>query len=157
MNSPPFRDQTDAGSGCDLSFTATDIEARYIIQTIEQWLKGPVQDPEPRTDIVIAVSEALNNIVEHAYAGQSPGPVKVCLYVVGTSAFVEFQDNGHPLPDGEPPVVDGIDLSGPIETLPEGGFGWFLIRKLVRSLRYERLEGRNRLVLEFAIVPDQAG
>ena len=32
-----------------------------------------------------------------------------------------------------------------VEELPEGGFGWDLIRQLTTGLAYARVEGRNEL------------
>ena len=48
------------------------------------------------------------------------------------------------LPEGTaPPAVT------PRESLPEGGFGWFLIRALTERLDYARADGENRLTLHF--------
>ena len=57
---------------------------------------------------------------------------------------VSVYDQGLPMPDehlpkGElAPLIDGEDL-------PEGGFGWFLIRTLTLDLEYERDGSFNKL------------
>jgi serine/threonine-protein kinase RsbW len=35
--------------------------------------------------------------------------------------------------------------------LPEGGFGWFLIKDLAKDVVYARVEGENRLQLRVAV------
>jgi len=64
----------------------------------------------------------------------------------------ELRDNGRPMPRGRLPrtAMPGLPPQpGPetLESLPEGGFGWFLIRTLARDLCYSREMGTNRLVL----------
>lgn len=93
-----------------------------------------------RSSAEIVLAEVLNNIVEHAYA-QSAGPIDVTLdYEHPTLAF-EVVDEGLPMPAGRLPSGDVVAVDG----LPEGGFGWFLIRSLTRGLVYHRLRNRNRL------------
>ncbi len=65
----------------------------------------------------------------------------------GCSNHVCFQvlDDGEPmpggrLPDGNPPAVDV-----PTADLPEGGFGWFMIRSVADELQYTRTDGGNCL------------
>jgi serine/threonine-protein kinase RsbW len=41
------------------------------------------------------------------------------------------------------------DASGPLHSLPEGGFGWFLIQNLANTLDYRRMAGENHLYLGF--------
>ena len=50
------------------------------------------------------------------------------------------------MPGGRPPagrLPDGADCA--LVDLPEGGFGWHLIRTLTRDLAYVRSGGCNRL------------
>jgi serine/threonine-protein kinase RsbW len=61
-------------------------------------------------------------------------------------------DSGVSLPDGVIPagLLPGMaDVA--LEDLPEGGFGWYLIRSLTRDLAYTRDQGVNRLSF---ILPD---
>jgi serine/threonine-protein kinase RsbW len=37
------------------------------------------------------------------------------------------------------------------DDLPEGGFGWFLIRELTKDLQYVRHEDQNRLTFSIPI------
>lgn len=96
----------------------------------------------------VLLAEVLNNIVEHAYAGGA-GPIRLTLAQGPAGLLVGVEDDGAPMPgghvpQGRPPVPDH---------LPEGGFGWHMIRCLTSSLRYERCGGTNRLWL--VVNPDQ--
>ena len=102
---------------------------------------------ENRGTAEIVLAEALNNIVEHAYADQ-PGEIRVAVTRCAAGIFCRIRDRGRPMPGGSPPagylapIGDGDDV-------PEGGFGWFLIRTLARDLTYDRCEGEN--VLSFLL------
>lgn len=100
--------------------------------------------------VEIALAEALNNIVEHAYKGNPSGWVDISLRRSPEETMVELRDGGVPLPNGPPtcamPMVEGV--SGP-DDLPEGGFGWGMIRFLTRDVQYLRDGTENILVLRF--------
>lgn len=103
------------------------------------------EDGRGTTEIVLA--EALNNVVEHAYA-QYPGKIEVTLNRIGAELAVEIIDTGLPMP-GETLPVGGLVETVTLDDAPEGGFGWFLIRQLSRDLDYRRDAGRN--ILRFSL------
>jgi len=65
-------------------------------------------------------------------------------------------DQGNPLPDEKLPAGAQVDVSGPVNTLPEGGFGWFLIRTLSDRLEYRRVASENHLSIWFSLSSDAA-
>lgn len=106
-----------------------------------------------RVELVLA--EVLNNIVEHANCDQPGAPITLHLVVMPSPEQNEISftiiDNGLPmpglaLPERGAPVLDASDP----ETLPEGGFGWGLIRELTATLSYQRLPSQNRLSFTIA-------
>ncbi len=98
----------------------------------------------------IVLAEVLNNIVEHAYATYA-GDIDLCCEFDDKGLNVLITDRGLPLPlSGLPAGNDPMEDPG--DDLPEGGFGWFLIRTLAEDLNYDRTEGSNRL--RFRVVPD---
>lgn len=96
----------------------------------------------------IVLAEALNNIAEHAYAASGTGAIHVALTVLEGHLLMEIVDEGAALPGLTPPPCKQPCLDA--SDLPEGGFGWFLIRSLTESLRYERKGGTNHLQLRIA-------
>ncbi|MGQ0566282.1 MAG: ATP-binding protein [Gemmobacter sp.] len=103
-------------------------------------LRSLTDDARGTAQIVIA--EALNNIVEHAYAS-GEGDIELSLRRKGGKLSVLISDRGRPMPGGQMP--EGRLPDPDPQDLPEGGFGWFLIRSLSQDLRYCRSEGRNHL------------
>lgn len=93
----------------------------------------------------MVLAEVLNNVAEHAYADQ-PGPVSVRISQTAQGLGFLIVDRGRPMPGGRLP--DGRLPGGPttaLEDLPEGGFGWHLIRSLTTDLGYARRDGCNHL------------
>lgn len=104
--------------------------------------------PETVAQSEIALVEVLNNIAEHAYRDQS-GQIELHWHLTETEIWFETKDRGiempgHMLPDPDCPRHDVA-----LENLPEGGFGWFLVRRLAAELIYERRDGIN--IVRFAI------
>ena len=95
---------------------------------------------EDRGTAEIVLAEVLNNVVEHAYA-QGSGPILLTLSLGDNVLHCQVEDEGTAMPAGQPPDGCPPDPSD----LPEGGFGWHLIRTLCQKLRYERADGLNRL------------
>lgn len=104
-------------------------------------LQSLQEDERGTAEIVLA--EALNNIVEHAYAGND-GEIEIALHVSQDALVCTISDNGRPMPDNALPAGDLADHSS-MDDLPEGGFGWHLIRSLSQELDYRRENGRNHL------------
>lgn len=94
----------------------------------------------------LLLAEVLNNIVEHAFAGCAGG---IRLWIGRTDSDVLFriEDDGGPMPGGLPPEGQPPTPGD----LPEGGFGWHLIRRLSSQLRYERQGNTNRLHMVMAL------
>lgn len=95
---------------------------------------------EDRGNAEIVLAEVLNNVVEHAHAGGS-GPILLVLSPGEGCLHCRIEDEGAAMPGDELPAGHPPD---PTE-LPEGGFGWHLIRLLCHDLRYERSGGKNLL------------
>ena len=96
-----------------------------------------------RSTAEIVIAEALNNIVEHAYADQS-GMIVVSLNLGEDGLECAFTDQGAPMPNNSLPQGKLHDLND-MEDLPEGGFGWYLIRALAQDLQYSRTCEQNFL------------
>ncbi len=92
----------------------------------------------------LVLAEVLNNVVEHAYAGLTPGTIEVTLTIRQSGIDCRVRDGGRPMPGGAPPCAQPPAL-GETDDLPEGGFGWFLIGMLARDIAYVRARGVNDL------------
>ncbi|WP_293575406.1 ATP-binding protein [Phaeobacter sp.] len=133
------------------SFTATELDARSGIQTVLDRLRA-MGVPEARADEVqIALTEAVNNVVEHAYAGMAVGDVNIDCSLDTDHLWVSIGDSGVPFKNNELPSGARQDLTVATEDLPEGGFGWLLIRELTSDVQYERSDSGNNLALRFEL------
>lgn len=111
-----------------------DLLACPLVQDLSQDCRGT-------TELVLA--EALNNVVEHAYARYA-GLIEVEVHRAADELRFDILDQGLPMPGAEPPVGHLPEV-GAFDDLPEGGFGWYLIRSLVNDLAYQRVGANNRL------------
>ena len=100
----------------------------------------------------LVLAEMLNNIVEHAYPDPDrPGPIHIACHHEADGLHLSVSDEGLPMPDLQAPLGLPQEIDGPICDLPEGGFGWFLIRDLAKDLSYQRLAQENRIELRLAV------
>lgn len=133
------------------SFQATELDARSGIGSVVEQLLTMGLPRDRADDVQIALAEAVNNVVEHAYANAPSGEVSIRCNLDPKQLWIDIQDAGVPFPGKQLPAGMPVNLSVPIEDLPEGGFGWFLIRELTSDIQYERKSGSNQLSLCFEI------
>lgn len=133
-----------------LTLPGSDAETRKVIRQLRQMLmaRNLAEDTVHTTELVLA--EVLNNIVEHAYAA-GPGPIRLTVSQHPGWLDICVQDQGQPLPEE---LLQGSPLPEPehhTQDLPEGGFGWHLIRSLTQDLHYRRTAGQNLLSFRIAL------
>lgn len=135
-----------------MAFPGTALATRDALHRIIEAL-APLQlstDQQHKIELVLA--EVFNNVVEHAYAAVPDGMVEVdCRHERG-QLDVHVYDKGVPFPES---ALPGRPLAAP-EDLPEGGFGWFLIRELSDALTYRREAARNHLHLVMNLAHSKA-
>jgi serine/threonine-protein kinase RsbW len=125
-----------------LVFTADPDAVRAALASLIA--ASPVHDlsEDDRGTVELVLAEVLNNVAEHAYAGGS-GPVEVGLCATPLGIACRIVDRGLAMPEGRLP--EGALPPAAPDDLPEGGFGWHLIRSLTADLSYARSAGQNRL------------
>ncbi len=134
-------------------FSATELEARTALCSIMADIRSRELAEEQVAAVEIALAEVVNNVVEHAYSGIPPGEIQVEFGFCSGALRIGVSDHGNPLPDGKLPEGNPADVSGPLDEMPEGGFGWFMIRTLAREIHYIRENGCNHLELTFDLIP----
>ncbi|MDA5092875.1 ATP-binding protein [Aliiroseovarius sp. KMU-50] len=131
--------------GINLVFPGDSLAVRKALLTVQDGLKGMGVGDDTRSIAEIVLAEVLNNIVEHAYAGQDNGVVELHIHKHDKKLKMAIVDDGLPMPDNRLPNWTAHELDVRRDDLPEGGFGWSLIRDLSSDLTYARRNSQNRL------------
>lgn len=139
-------------------FRADPVIVREALTFLRERFDGSATE-EVIARLELALAEVLNNICEHGarhdavrLGGRTHTPlIHLCVARHTGGIACAITDDGQPLPPAclIPPSLpfpllspsDTVDIS----TLPEGGFGWFLIQDLTASLSYFR-EGRRNFL-----------
>lgn len=127
-----------------LGLVSGPMAVRAALAELRQGLTGLVA-ADAAGSIELVLAEVLNNICEHGYRDIPGGAIQVSVWIEGEMLVFETRDYGLPMPGGRVPAGRRAQLDCPVENLPEGGFGWYLIRQLTADLTYARQGERNHL------------
>jgi serine/threonine-protein kinase RsbW len=126
----------------------SNLENVWMVGVTINRLCALVLDQTACNEVELAVVEAVNNCIEHAYRQDDGHQVKVTLEIGAEAVEIDVEDEGEPL-DRE--LVDKIKADGlsfdpaDMDNLPEGGMGWFLINSMMDEVHYDSAGGRNVL------------
>ena len=110
-------------------------------------VKGDLAQPDSmfiNAQLRLAIEEAVVNVMNYAYPPETPGDIVVkAMY---NRQFVKFViiDSGRAF---DPTEAVKADTTLSAEDRPIGGLGIFLVRELMDSINYERVDGHNILTL----------
>lgn len=97
-------------------------------------------DLEEVEDLKVAVSEAVTNVMDHAYGPDRPGRVVVRFRPASGEMIVEVEDSGVGFD------TDKLPATTPPQPGPEGGLGLFLVRELADHVKVESAPGSGTKV-----------
>ncbi|MBR3491604.1 MAG: SpoIIE family protein phosphatase [Bacteroidales bacterium] len=95
--------------------------------------------------IKLAVEEAVTNIIDYAYQNGTEGNISVTIEADESRIRFILTDSGA---EFDPTSVSKADTTLSVEERPIGGLGVFLVRNLMDSINYERVDGKNVLRME---------
>ena len=95
--------------------------------------------------IKLAVEEAVTNIIDYAYQNGTEGNISVTIEADESRIRFILTDSGA---EFDPTGVSKADTTLTVEERPIGGLGVFLVRNLMDSINYERVDGKNVLRME---------
>ena len=104
--------------------------------------------PKQAGEIRLAVEEAVVNVMEYAYPVGTEGNVTVEVKSDGRQVKFVISDTGVAF---DPTKRSDADTTLSAEDRPIGGLGILLVRKLMDSINYERVDGKNILTLRKTI------
>lgn len=133
----------------DISYKFTSGTAQ-VRQTLDQTLtdvRDANIDPTLCDVSQIILGEVLNNVVEHAYGFEEGHSIELSIWLRTDGLWCEVLDNGLPMPNGVPPAGVRTDVDPDQRgDLPEGGFGWAMVRELTENIQYFRANDTNQLL-----------
>ena len=97
------------------------------------------------SELRLAIEEAVANVIEYAYPAETEGNIEVTMMFDGHRLKVLIVDSGMPF---DPTAKKKIDIPKSADELQIGGFGIYLVRELMDSINYERIDGQNILTLK---------
>jgi anti-sigma regulatory factor (Ser/Thr protein kinase) len=92
----------------------------------------------------LVLEELFANAIRHGGCEGMRHAARVRLEMLPGGVAIEFADRGAPFDATTAPAPE---LDAPLETRQIGGLGIHLVRQIVRDLRYERVDGWNRLTM----------
>tara|TARA_R110000868_G_scaffold5134_6_gene31721 strand:+ start:1876 stop:2307 length:432 start_codon:yes stop_codon:yes gene_type:complete len=105
------------------------------------------------TEIELCVVEGVNNAIEHAYEERSDGVVSVDVTLAADFIEIAISDRGKTAPDNlltrSPAPVDPDPAD--ILSLPEGGFGFPILKSCMDDLWYDSINGINTLTMRKSV------
>jgi len=102
----------------------------------------PAQD---RNKIIIAIDEAVANIIQHGYEDREDGVIDVIIEATARKFIARIRDSGVTF---NPANVSDIDIEEHVKAGKKRGLGIFLIRKIMDEVNYTFKEGvQNELLM----------
>ena len=92
----------------------------------------------------LAVEEAVVNVIDYAYPAGAEGDITI--HILSDDRTIRFQiiDTGVVF---DPTAIEKADTTLSVEDRQIGGLGILLVRELMDTINYERVEGKNVLTL----------
>jgi sigma-B regulation protein RsbU (phosphoserine phosphatase) len=112
-----------------------------FVKSIGDELNLPKKDTQ---NLKLAIEEAVVNVINYAYPTGETGDINIEATATATSLKFKIIDNGVAFAPTDAPDVD---TSLTAEERQIGGLGIFLVRQLMDTINYERIEGKNVLTL----------
>ena len=108
---------------------------------------GNMMDLPPKClfEINLGLDELFTNIISYGFKDESEHQIKFTLAKAEETLVVQVEDDGMPF--------NPLDIAGPavprdLDSINIGGLGIHLVKKVMDDIDYQRVEGRNKLILK---------
>lgn len=125
-----------------LSIASTPAHLPVVRAAVKSVCKLMGFDEIARSDIVLAVDEALANVIKHAYQGANDKPIEITLRSVGgdkTALQIELRDWGRQV---APAAIKSRDL----DDVRPGGLGVHIMSRCMDEVKYVHAPGGGTLL-----------
>ena len=100
--------------------------------------------PELVFNLNLVLEEAVSNVILYAYPKEEHQTISLIAKKKGNQLIFVLTDSGKEFDPTQAPDAD-ITLSA--EERPIGGLGIFLIRQIMNTVEYQRIDGKNVLTM----------
>ena len=142
----PLQEQSIMGEGITLKNDVREVEK--LGSFVKQVAESLSFDKSLTGKLRLAVEETVVNVMEYAYPQGTTGDVNIRATSHGRRLKFIISDSGIPF---NPTEVTAADTTLSAEERPIGGLGILLVRELMDSINYERINGQNVLTLTKSI------
>ena len=98
-----------------------------------------------RSEINLGLDELFTNIISYGFEDESEHQIKFTLAKAKETLVVEVEDDGIPF---NPLDEAGPEVSRDLDSINIGGLGIHLVKKMMDDIEYQRVEGKNKLILK---------
>lgn len=119
-------------------------ELPQVVDAVDRFAAEHRLSSDVTSDLQVALDEILTNIIEYGYTDDGEHEIQIRLKMVGNALEAMIEDDGVPF---DPLRSSAPDVTAPLEERRVGGLGIHFVRNLMSEIVYDRVEGRNRLVL----------
>lgn len=100
------------------------------------------------TDLIfnlnLVLEEAVSNVILYAYPEGEEHEVLLSAKKIADKLIFVLTDSGK---EFDPTKIEEVDVTLSAEERPIGGLGIFLIRQIMNTVEYQRIDGQNVLTL----------
>lgn len=120
----------------------------HEVKRFSEFIKSAIEKLNVDTSLArqlrLAVEEAVVNVIEYAYPIDSEGDIIINMMYDGNTLRFQIIDTGVAF---DPTTKQRTDTTLSAEDRQIGGLGILLVRELMDSINYERIDGKNILTL----------
>ena len=96
-------------------------------------------------EINLGLDELFTNIISYGFEDELEHQIKFTLAKDRETLVVQVEDDGRPF---NPLDVAGPEVSQDLDSINIGGLGIHLVKKMMDNIDYQRVEGKNKLILK---------
>jgi serine/threonine-protein kinase RsbW len=96
-------------------------------------------------EINLGLDELFTNIISYGFEDELEHQIKFSLAKDRETLVVHVEDDGRPF---NPLDAAGPEVSQDLDSINIGGLGIHLVKKMMDEIDYQRVEGKNKLILK---------
>ena len=120
-------------------------ELERMSEAVSAWCQGNAVSATAEFQVNLTLDEIVSNVIRHGWKDGGEHQLHVRISRLEGELRVEVEDDATPF---NPLEVPAPDINRPLEERPIGGLGIHLVRQIMDSLEYRRLDGKNLLVMK---------